>query len=159
MIVLGITLPTMHQSSQGSCCWIAPPSCIRSGTPAFCRLLFLINCMFIGYSIAILESVISSIRLQASLRDRATLRVGLDHPYLTTIWLCVVVGDLVWRGQVAKPCGLISIPPSSCWNSRWWPAVPPAAVLEETASIAALAVHYRSPDRAGRCHCTASTST
>ncbi len=41
------------------------------------------------------------IRLQASLRDRATLRVGLDHPLLTTIWLCVVVGP-VWRGQVAN---------------------------------------------------------
>ena len=92
VIVLGITLPTMHQSSLGSLLLIASTKLHPLWHTGFLPLLFLINCMFIGYSIAILESVISCYAFK---RPFETI-----IPLLTVIWLSVVVGDLVWRGQV-----------------------------------------------------------
>jgi Ni/Fe-hydrogenase subunit HybB-like protein len=60
IIVLGITLPTMHQSSLGSMLLIASTKLHPLWHTGFLPLLFLINCVYIGYSIAILESIISS---------------------------------------------------------------------------------------------------
>jgi len=102
VIVLGITLPTMHQSSLGSLLLIASTKLHPLWHTGFLPLLFLINCMFIGYSIAILESVISSFGFKRPFEIEQLSGLASITPYLTTIWLCVVVGDLVWRGQVAN---------------------------------------------------------
>jgi Ni/Fe-hydrogenase subunit HybB-like protein len=102
VIVLGITLPTMHQSSLGSLLLIASTKLHPLWHTGFLPLLFLINCMFIGYSIAILESVISSYGFKRPFEIEQLSGLASITPYLTSIWLCVVVGDLVWRGQVAN---------------------------------------------------------
>jgi Ni/Fe-hydrogenase subunit HybB-like protein len=99
-IVLGITLPTMHQSSLGSLLLIASTKLHPLWHTGFLPLLFLINCVFIGYAIAILESIIScySFKRPYEVEELAGL-AGLV-PWVTVIWLSVVVGDLVSRGQV-----------------------------------------------------------
>lgn len=102
VIVLGITLPTMHQSSLGSLLLIASTKLHPLWHTGFLPLLFLINCMFIGYSIAILESVISSYGFKRPFEIEQLSGLAAITPYLTTIWLCVVVGDLAWRGQIAN---------------------------------------------------------
>jgi len=102
VIVLGITLPTMHQSSLGSLLLIASTKLHPLWHTGFLPLLFLINCMFIGYSIAILESVISSFGFKRPFEIDQLSGLASITPYLTSIWLCVVVGDLVWRGQIAN---------------------------------------------------------
>lgn len=102
VIVLGITLPTMHQSSLGSLLLIASTKLHPLWHTGFLPLLFLINCLFIGYSIAILESVISSYGFKRPFEIDQLSGLASITPYLTGIWLCVMVGDLIWRGQVAN---------------------------------------------------------
>lgn len=102
IIVLGITLPTMHQSSLGSLLLIASTKLHPLWHTGFLPLLFLINCMFIGYSIAILESIISSYAFKRPFETKELSGMASIIPWLTIIWLTVVVGDLVWRRQIAS---------------------------------------------------------
>jgi Ni/Fe-hydrogenase subunit HybB-like protein len=106
IIVLGITLPTMHQSSLGSLLLIASTKLHPLWHTGFLPLLFLINCMFIGYSIAILESVISCYAFKRPFETRELSGMARIIPWLTVIWLSVVVGDLAWRGQLRSALSL-----------------------------------------------------
>jgi len=99
-IVLGITLPTMHQSSLGSLLLIASTKLHPLWHTGFLPLLFLINCIFIGYAIAILESLISSYSFDRPYEIEELSGLAGLVPYVTVIWLSVVVGDLVQRGQI-----------------------------------------------------------
>jgi len=102
IIVLGITLPTMHQSSLGSLLLIASTKLHPLWYTGFLPLLFLINCIFIGYSIAILESVISSYAFKRPYETKELSGIARIIPWLTVIWLSVVIGDLAWRGQLRE---------------------------------------------------------
>jgi Ni/Fe-hydrogenase subunit HybB-like protein len=100
IIVLGITLPTMHQSSLGSMLLIAATKLHPLWHSPLLPLFFLINCIYIGYSIAILESVISSYAFCRPYEIRQLSGLAGIIPWLATLWLAVVVGDLTWRGQL-----------------------------------------------------------
>jgi len=102
IIVLGITLPTMHQSSLGSLLLIASTKLHPLWHTGFLPLLFLINCIYIGYSICILESVLSSYAFKRPFETRELAGLAAIIPWVTVIWLSVVFGDLVWRGQLQK---------------------------------------------------------
>jgi Ni/Fe-hydrogenase subunit HybB-like protein len=102
IIVLGITLPTMHQSSLGSLLLIASTKLHPLWHTGFLPLLFLINCMYIGYSIAILESVISCYAFKRPFETKELSGLAKIIPWLTVIWLSVVIGDLAWRRQLAN---------------------------------------------------------
>ena len=106
VIVLGITLPTMHQSSLGSLLLIASTKLHPLWHTGFLPLLFLINCMFIGYSIAILESIISCYAFKRPFETKELSGMAKIIPWLTVIWLSVVIGDLAWRGQLAAAVSL-----------------------------------------------------
>ena len=100
VIVLGITLPTMHQSSLGSLLLIASTKLHPLWHTGFLPRLFLINCMFIGYSIAILESIISCYAFRRPFELSELTGLARIIPWLTVIWLTVVIGDLAWRKQL-----------------------------------------------------------
>jgi Ni/Fe-hydrogenase subunit HybB-like protein len=106
IIVLGITLPTMHQSSLGSMLLIAGAKLHALWQSPFLPFFFLINCIYIGYSIAILESVISSYAFRRPYEIRQLSGLAGIIPWLATVWLVAVVGDLVWRGQVGAALSL-----------------------------------------------------
>ncbi|BCS52219.1 Ni/Fe-hydrogenase cytochrome b subunit [Geobacter sp. SVR] len=106
IIVLGITLPTMHQSSLGSLLLIASTKLHPLWHTGFLPLLFLINCMYIGYSIAILESVISCYAFKRPFETKELAGMARIVPWLTVIWLTVVIGDLAWRGQLGAVLSL-----------------------------------------------------
>jgi Ni/Fe-hydrogenase subunit HybB-like protein len=99
-IVLGITLPTMHQSSLGSLLLIASTKLHPLWHTGFLPLLFLINCIFIGYAIAILESIISCYSFKRPFEIDELSGLAALIPFVTVIWLSVVVGDLMYRGQI-----------------------------------------------------------
>jgi Ni/Fe-hydrogenase subunit HybB-like protein len=99
-IVLGITLPTMHQSSLGSLLLIASTKLHPLWYTGFLPLLFLLNCVFIGYAIAILESIISCYCFKRPYELEELSGLANLIPYVTVIWLSVVVGDLAYRGQI-----------------------------------------------------------
>jgi Ni/Fe-hydrogenase subunit HybB-like protein len=100
IIVLGITLPTMHQSSLGSLLLIAATKLHPIWHTPLLPLFFLINCIYIGYSIAILESVLSSYFFRRPFEIRQLSGLAGIIPWLATLWLVVVVGDLTWRRQL-----------------------------------------------------------
>jgi Ni/Fe-hydrogenase subunit HybB-like protein len=99
-IVLGITLPTMHQSSLGSMLLIAATKLHPLWHTPFLPLLFLINCIYIGYAIAILESVISSYAFRRPYEAQQLSGLAGIIPWLATLWLAVVLSDLAHRDQL-----------------------------------------------------------
>jgi Ni/Fe-hydrogenase subunit HybB-like protein len=105
-IVLGITLPTMHQSSLGSLLLIASTKLHPLWHTGFLPLLFLINCVFIGYAIAILESIISCYAFDRPFEIDELSGLAALIPWVTVIWLSVVIGDLTYRGQLLAAISL-----------------------------------------------------
>jgi Ni/Fe-hydrogenase subunit HybB-like protein len=99
-IVAGITLPTMHQSSLGSLLLIAATKLHPLWHTGFLPLLFLINCIYIGFSIAILESIFSSKAFKRPFEVNELSGIAGVIPWLTMVWLTVVLGDLAYRGQI-----------------------------------------------------------
>lgn len=101
IIVLGITLPTMHQSSLGSLLLIAATKLHPLWHTGFLPLLFLINCVYIGYAIVLLESILSSYAFGRPYEVNELAGLARIIPWLTGFWLTVVLGDLVYRSQLA----------------------------------------------------------
>jgi Ni/Fe-hydrogenase subunit HybB-like protein len=96
-IALGITLPTMHQSSLGSMLLIASTKLHPLWHTPFLPLLFLINCIYIGYGIAILESIISCYAFRRPYEVHLLSGLAAILPWLAIVWLGIVWGDLAWR--------------------------------------------------------------
>lgn len=99
-IVLGITLPTMHQSSLGSLLLIAATKLNPLWHTGFLPLLFLVNCIYIGYSVVIMESLISSHAFKRPYEVKELAGLAGIIPWLTVIWLGIVFGDLAYRHQL-----------------------------------------------------------
>jgi Ni/Fe-hydrogenase subunit HybB-like protein len=100
IVVAGIVLPTMHQSALGSLMLIASTKLHPLWHSAFLPLLFLINCIYLGYAIVILESVVSSFVLALPYQSEELALLGRLIPWLTGAWLAIRVGDLVRRDQL-----------------------------------------------------------
>jgi Ni/Fe-hydrogenase subunit HybB-like protein len=99
-IVLGITLPTMHQSSLGSMMIIAGSKLHPIWQTGFLPLLFLINAMYIGYSVVIFESTLASVTFHRPFEKEIRI-VAKVVPYLTAAWLIIRFADLYHRGYLA----------------------------------------------------------
>lgn len=99
-IVLGITLPSMHQSSLGSMMIIAGEKLHPLWQTGFLPLLFLINCMFIGYSTVMFESIISSYSFKRAYEVHEISGIAKIVPIIAGLWMAVRFGDLIWRGQI-----------------------------------------------------------
>jgi Ni/Fe-hydrogenase subunit HybB-like protein len=101
IVVLGLVFPTMHQSSLGSLMLIAPTKLHPLWYTGFLPLLFLINCMFMGYAIVIMESILSSYILKRKFEVEELSGLARIIPWLGGLWLSVRLGDLIYRGQVS----------------------------------------------------------
>jgi len=101
IVALGIVLPTMHQSALGSLMLIASTKLNPFWHTAFLPLLFLINCIYIGFAIVILESVTSSFLWGRGYRSAELAALGGLVPWLTGAWLVIRVGDLLRRNQLS----------------------------------------------------------
>jgi Ni/Fe-hydrogenase subunit HybB-like protein len=99
-VVLGITLPTMHQSSLGSLMLLSSSKLHPLWYTGFLPLLFLLNCVFIGFSIMVLESIISCYAFKRPFETKELSVISGVIPWLTLIWFGVIFGDLVWRNQL-----------------------------------------------------------
>ncbi len=99
IVVLGITLPTMHQSSLGSMLIIAKSKLNPIWHTEFLPLLFVINALYIGYSVVIFESFMSSISFNRPFESEIQ-RLSKVIPYVTAVWLFVRFADLWYRDQL-----------------------------------------------------------
>jgi Ni/Fe-hydrogenase subunit HybB-like protein len=137
-IALGITLPTMHQSSLGSMLLIASTKLHPLWHTPFLPLLFLVNCIYIGYGIAILESILASYAFRRPYEAHLLSGLAGILPWLATAWVLIVGWDLAWRGQLGAvfafdlyswsflvEIGLLGIGllilfrPKNRWSPRW----------------------------------------
>ena len=100
-IALGVTLPTMHQSSLGSLLLIAVTKLHPLWHTGFLPLLFLINCIYLGFAMVVFESVCSSHVYKRPFEIRELSGLGSIIPWLTILWLAVTFGDLAHRHQLA----------------------------------------------------------
>jgi Ni/Fe-hydrogenase subunit HybB-like protein len=98
-IVLGVTLPTMHQSSLGSMLLVAATKLHPLWHTGFLPLLFLINCIYIGYSIAILQLLITAYAFKRPYNIQELSGVARIIPWVTMVWLGVMTWDLTARDQ------------------------------------------------------------
>ena len=101
IVVVGIILPTMHQSALGSLMLIASTKLHPLWHTAFLPLLFLINCIYLGYAMVILESIVSSLVLAQEYECDELAGLARLIPWLTLAWLAIRVGDLVHRDQLS----------------------------------------------------------
>jgi len=99
-IVLGITLPSMHQSSLGSMMIIAGDKLHPLWQTGFLPLLFLINCIFIGYATVMFESILSSYGFKRPFETHELSGLAKVVPMVAGLWMAVRFGDLIWRGQI-----------------------------------------------------------
>jgi Ni/Fe-hydrogenase subunit HybB-like protein len=101
IVVIGILLPTMHQSALGSLMLIASTKLHPLWHTALLPLLFLINCIYLGYAMVVLESLISSLILEREYQSEELAELARLIPWLTIAWLAIRVGDLVQRDQLS----------------------------------------------------------
>jgi len=101
LVVAGIVLPTMHQSALGSLMLIASTKLHPLWHSPFLPLLFLINCIYIGFAMVILESILSSYLGARDYQRGALSALATLIPWLGCAWLVIRVGDLLKRDQVA----------------------------------------------------------
>lgn len=101
IIVLGMLLPTMHQSSLGSLMLLAGPKLHPLWNTPLLPLLFLITCLAMGYSMIVFESVFSSAAFGR--KPETSMLIALQK---VAVW--VGIGfvilrfvDLAWRGRLA----------------------------------------------------------
>ncbi|MBE2889698.1 Ni/Fe-hydrogenase cytochrome b subunit [Geobacter anodireducens] len=99
-IVLGITLPSMHQSSLGSMMIIAGEKLSPLWQTGFLPLLFLINCIFIGYSTVMFESILSSFGFKRAYEVHELSGIARIVPWVAGLWMAIRFGDLIWRNQI-----------------------------------------------------------
>lgn len=100
IIVLGITLPTMHQSSLGSMLIIAKSKLSPIWHTQFLPLLFVINALYIGYATVVFESFASSMAFKRPF-EKEIQQLSRIIPYITAIWLSIRFFDLIHRGQLS----------------------------------------------------------
>jgi len=101
LVVVGVILPTMHQSALGSLMLIASTKLHPLWHTAFLPMLFLINCIYLGYAMVILESIVSSLVLERDYESDELAGLARLIPWLTIAWIAIRVGDLVHRDQLS----------------------------------------------------------
>lgn len=110
ILALGLLLPAMHQSSLGTMMLLPGPRVHPLWFTPWLPLLFLVNCIIIGYSVVILEATFSAVAFK---RHRETAMLAALSKVAAWIALCwgafrilevAVAGEL---GLIASPKGLL----------------------------------------------------
>ncbi|MEI6223631.1 MAG: Ni/Fe-hydrogenase cytochrome b subunit [Deltaproteobacteria bacterium] len=100
IIALGLLLPTMHQSSLGTVMMLPYSKMHALWFSPLLPLLFLVNCLFLGYAMVVAESTLSSNGL-GTRRDTGLL--GSLAPimgWLLLLFLGLRFGELALRGNL-----------------------------------------------------------
>jgi Ni/Fe-hydrogenase subunit HybB-like protein len=100
LVLAGLVLPTMHQSALGSLMLIASTKLHSLWHSPFLPLLFLINCIYIGFAMVILESILSCYLLEREYQRGALAALAGLIPWLACAWMVIRVADLLERGQL-----------------------------------------------------------
>jgi Ni/Fe-hydrogenase subunit HybB-like protein len=101
IIALGLLLPTMHQSSLGTVMMLPFSKMHALWFSPLLPLLFLVNCLFLGYAMVVAESTVSSSGL-GTRRDTGLLgSLAPIMAWLLLLFLVLRFGDLALRGSLS----------------------------------------------------------
>jgi Ni/Fe-hydrogenase subunit HybB-like protein len=100
ILAFGLLLPTMHQSSLGTMMLLTGPKLHPLWFTPWLPLLFLVNCVFMGYGVVVLESHAAA---SAFGRRRETAMLArISRVAMGVAWFFVAfrLADVAWRGQL-----------------------------------------------------------
>jgi Ni/Fe-hydrogenase subunit HybB-like protein len=98
-VVLGMTLPTMHQSSLGTLFVVMGQQLHPLWQTNLLPLLFVSNAILLGFAVTLFESGLSAAGFKRPFEVEA-FGVAKIVPIVGFFWLAVRFGDLIFRGQL-----------------------------------------------------------
>jgi Ni/Fe-hydrogenase subunit HybB-like protein len=101
VLALGLLLPTMHQSSLGTMMLLPGPRVHPLWFTSWLPLLFLVNCIIMGYAVVVLEATFSAMAFHRK-RETAML-ASLSHvaAWVAIGWSVFRIGDVAIAGKLA----------------------------------------------------------
>lgn len=102
LIIAGVILSTLHQSSLGTLFLIVPHKLSALWYTPILPLQFFVSAVFVGLAMVIFESTVSSKVFRKPLEKDILVGLGKALPYILTLYLLLKVGDIVARGAVSE---------------------------------------------------------
>jgi Ni/Fe-hydrogenase subunit HybB-like protein len=99
VLVVGMLLPTMHQSSLGSLMLLTGPRLHPLWNTPILPLLFLINCLAMGYAAVVLESTLSSRVFGRRPETRMLGNLEQVAAWGSLLFVALRLGDVAVRGR------------------------------------------------------------
>ncbi len=100
LVILGVVLSTLHQSSLGSLFLIMPQKLNPLWWTPILPLLFFISAVGVGLGMVILESSLSSHAFKRGLETHLLSKLARVFPYVSGLYLVVRFGDLAIEGKL-----------------------------------------------------------
>lgn len=98
VIGLGMLLPTMHQSSLGTTMMLPVSKMHPLYLSPLLPLLFLVNCIYLGYGAVILEATVSSVAWKRPDETPLLSRLAPLMSWLLLAFVAIRIADLIVRG-------------------------------------------------------------
>jgi Ni/Fe-hydrogenase subunit HybB-like protein len=105
IILLGILLPTMHQSSLGTVILLSGPRLHPLWHTPWIPLLFLISCIAMGYAIVVIETALSSRLLGRQREDRMLRNLSGPMAFVLLAFVALRFVDLAVSGKLGLVLG------------------------------------------------------
>ncbi|MBI5032850.1 MAG: Ni/Fe-hydrogenase cytochrome b subunit [Chloroflexi bacterium] len=100
LVILGMCLSTLHQSSLGSLFLIAPEKINPLWYSALVPVFFFLSAVCVGLGMTILESNISSRALHREPENDLLAGLGKASVFVIAIYLVIKFADLIYRGAL-----------------------------------------------------------
>jgi Ni/Fe-hydrogenase subunit HybB-like protein len=101
LVIVGILLSTMHQSSLGSLWLIAPGKLHELWYTPWLPVLFWISAITVGLGMVTVESNLSSRALKRGLEQHLLANLAKANSFLLAFYAIFKIADVVLRGQAA----------------------------------------------------------
>jgi len=101
ILALGMLLPTMHQSSLGTMMLLPATKLHPLWFTPWLPLLFLVNCLMMGYGAVVLESHLSARAFDRPLESEMLARLSKVVLYVTVAWTLFRVAEVAIAGDLA----------------------------------------------------------
>jgi Ni/Fe-hydrogenase subunit HybB-like protein len=100
IVALGLLLPTMHQSSLGTMMLLPGPRVHPLWFTPWLPLLFLVNCIAIGYAVVVLEATFSSIAFKRERHSDMLTSLSKVAAWVTLGWTVFRVVEVAIAGDL-----------------------------------------------------------
>jgi len=114
LVIAGIALSTLHQSSLGSMLLMMPNNLNELWYTPILPILFLVSAISVGPAMVIVESSLSGKAFKHSISLDVISGLARAIPYILGIYLIMKLSDLIIRGDIGK------IFTETPYNILWW---------------------------------------